>query len=55
MTAFNTEINDKRDVNFPFVDDDIPVAHSYGIYSSQLVRFARICNKVSSFFTITKV
>ena len=47
---------DKRDdfdfpiVNFPFLGGDIPLAPSYGIYISQLVRFCRICNnKVSDF------
>ena len=50
-----TKIYDKRDdfdfpiVNFPFLDGDIPLAPSYGIYISQLVRFCRICTKVSDF------
>ena len=51
----NTRVYDKRDdfsfpiVNFPFLDGDVPLAPSYGVYISQLVRFARICNKVSDF------
>ena len=32
-------------VNFPFLDSDIPLAPSYGVYISQLVRFCRICTK----------
>ncbi len=50
-----TKIYDKRDdfnfpiVNFPFLDGDIPIAPSYGIYISQLVRFARICSNISDF------
>ena len=53
-----TKIYDKRDdfdfpiVHFPFLDGDIPLAPSYGIYISQLVRFCRICTnmtKVSDF------
>ena len=33
---FNFEI-----VNFPFLDGDVPRSSSYGIYISQLIRFAR--------------
>ena len=53
--ALITKIYDKRDdfdfpiVNFPFLDGDVPKAPSYGIYISQLVRFCRICTKVSDF------
>ena len=42
-----TKIYDKRDdfdfdiVNFPFLDD-IPRSTSYGVYISQLIRFARV-------------
>ena len=38
---------DKRDdfdfeiVNFPILDGDVPRSTSYGVYSSQLIRFAR--------------
>ena len=39
------KIYDKRDdfdiVNFPFLDDDVPRRTSYGVYISQLIRFAR--------------
>ena len=28
-------------VNFPFLDGDIPRRPSYGVYISQLIRFAR--------------
>ena len=41
------KIYDKRDdvyfdiVNFPFLDGDIPRATAYGVYISQLIRFAR--------------
>ena len=50
-----TKIYDKRDdfdfpiVNFPFLDGDVPIAPSYGVYISQLVRFARISSSVSDF------
>ena len=42
-----TKIYDKRDdfnvdiVNFPFLDGDVPIRPSYGVYISQLLRFAR--------------
>ena len=51
----NTKVYDKRDdfnfqiVNFPFLDGDIPRSTSYGIYISQLIRFARACSNVKSF------
>ena len=52
---FKTKIYDKRDdfdfpiVNFPFLDGDIPIAPSYGVYISQRVRVARICKRISEF------
>ena len=42
----STKIYDKRDdfdfeiVNFPFLDGDVPSSTSYGVYISQLIRFA---------------
>ena len=42
------EIYDKRNdfnleiVNFPFLDGDAPRSNSYGVYISQLIRFARV-------------
>ena len=50
-----TKIYDKRDdfnfdiVNYPHLDGDVPRATSYGVYISQLIRFARACSKVSDF------
>ena len=47
----STEIYDKRDdfdfhiVNFPFLDGDVPHSTSYGVYISQLIRFARVCSQ----------
>ena len=43
-----TKIYDKRDdfdfyiVHFPFLDGDVPRSTSYGVYISQLIRFARV-------------
>ena len=48
-------IYDKRDnfdfdiVNFPFSDGDVPRRASYGVYNSQLITFARVCNHVEDF------
>ena len=42
----SSKIYDKRDdfdfdiVNFPFLDGDVPRSTSYGVYISQLIRFA---------------
>lgn len=53
--TLQTKIYDKRDdfsfpiVNFPFLEGDVPLAPSYGVYISQLVRYARICSGVSDF------
>ena len=43
----STKIYDKSDdfdfeiVNFPILDGDVPRSTSYGVYISQLIRFAR--------------
>ena len=42
--AFNFEI-----VNFPFLDGDVPRSPSYGVYISQLIRFAKVCSNVDDF------
>ena len=36
-------------VNFPFLDGDVPRSTSYGVYISQLIRFARISSHVADF------
>ena len=36
-------------VNFPFLDGDVPRSPSYGVYISQLIRFARVCSNVDDF------
>ena len=44
-----TKLHDKRDdfsfpiVNFPFLCSNIPAAPAYGVYISQLIRYARAC------------
>ena len=52
---------DKRDdfdfeiVNFPFLDGDVRRAASYGVYISQLIRFARVSSHVTDFNTRYKL
>ena len=56
-----TKIFDKRDdfdfdiVNFPSLDGDVPRLTSYGVYISQLIRFARVSSHVDDFNTWNKV
>ena len=38
-------------VNFPVLDGDIPRSTSYGVYISQLIRFARVSSHVADFNT----
>ena len=51
----SSKIYDKRDdfdfdiVNFPFLDGDVPRSTSYGVYFSQLIRFARVYSHVADF------
>ena len=51
----SSKIYDKRDyfnfenVHFPFLDGDVPRSSSYGVYISQLIRFARVCSNVDDF------
>ena len=48
-----TKLYDKRDafgfhiVNFPFMSSNIPSAPAYGVYASQLTRYARCCSNYS--------
>ena len=55
------KINDTRDdfdydiVNFQFLDGDVPRSTSYGVYISQLIRFARVFSHVDDFNTRNKV
>ena len=40
---------DFDNVIFPFLDGDVPRRPSYGVYISQLIRFARVCSHVEDF------
>ena len=54
-TPFRISLYDKRDdftfriVNFPHMDRNIPTNPAYGVYISQLVRYARICTSKVDF------
>ena len=56
----SSKIYDKRDdcdfdiVNFPFLDGDVPRSTSYGVYISQLIRFARVSSHVVDFNALNK-
>ena len=55
-----TKIYDKRVdfdfdiVNIPFLDGDVPRSTSYGVYISQLIRFAQVSSHVDDFNTRNK-
>ena len=55
------KLYDKRDdfdfdiVDFPFLDGDVPRSTAYGVYISQLIRFARVSSHVDDFNTRNKV
>ena len=56
-----TKIFDKRDnfyfeiVNFLVYDGDVPRCSSYGVYISQLIRFARASSYFADFNTCNKM
>ena len=57
----SSKIYDKRDdidfdiVNYPVLDADIPRDTSYGVYVSQLIRFAIVSSHVADFNTRNKI
>ena len=36
-------------VNYPFLDGNVPRSPFYGVYISQIIRFARVCSHVDDF------
>ena len=56
----HTKLYDKRDdfdfhiVNFPFLDSNIPSSPAYGVYISQLIRYARACTEYTDFVDRSK-
>ena len=63
LSILHVNIYDKRDdfgfeiVNFPYLDGDgdVPRRASYGVYISQLIRFARVSSHVTDFSTRNKL
>ena len=57
----STKIYDKPDdfdfemFNFPFLDVDVPRSTSYGVYISQLIRFARASSHIADVNTRNKL
>ena len=57
----NSKLFDKRDafgfkiVNFPYLCGNIPTKQSYGVFVSQIIRYARCCQKLSDFVERTKI
>ena len=57
----STKTYDKRDdfdfetANFSFLNGDVPCSLSYGVYISQLIRFARASSHVDDFNTRNKL
>ena len=47
----SSKIYDKHD-KFPFLDGDVLCQPSYGVYISQLERFARVCSHVEDFLLV---
>ena len=51
----STRLYDKRDdfnftiINFPHLDSNIPLSPAYGVYISQLIRYARACSSYGDF------
>ena len=56
-----SKLYDKRNdftfpiVNFPFTDSNIPAAPAYGVYISQLIRYARACCDYNDFLERTRL
>ena len=46
---------DSEIVNFPFLDGDVRRSTSYGVYVSQLIRFARASSYITDFNTRNKL
>ena len=57
----STKLYDKRDdfnfpiVNFPFLDSNIPSSPAYGVFISQLIRYARACSDYNDFKARCKI
>ena len=58
---FITKTYDKRDdysfeiVNYPDLSGNIPKDNAYGIYTSQIIRYARVCSEAVDFMERVKI
>ena len=58
---FETKLYDKRTdfqfhiINFPFLCGNIPKKQSYGVFTSQLIRYSRVCSKYKDFVEVCRV
>ena len=58
---FKTKTYDKREnykfeiVNYPDLSGNIPHGAAYGVYTSQVIRYARVCNDADDFKERVKV
>ena len=56
-----TKLYDTRDafgfhiVNFPFMSSNIPSAPAYGVYASQLIRYAHCCSNYSDLLLLHRI
>ena len=44
-----SNISPSREANFPFLSSNIPSSPAYGVFSSQLIRYARACSSYECF------
>ena len=56
ISAKTFDKRDNFDFNiFRFLDSDVPLATSYGIHISQLIRFGRISSQVNDFNNLNRI
>ena len=53
--SISNNIVSTKNVIFPFLDGDVPLSTSYGVYFSQLIHFARTSSHVADFNTHNKL
>ena len=55
MVLFAPKFMINKHNKFPFLDGHVPCQPSYGVYISQLKRFARVCSYVEDFMLMLNV
>ena len=56
----HTKLYDERDdfdfhIEIPFLDSNIPLSPAYGVFISQLIRYARTCTEYTGFIDRDKI